>query len=280
MKKVTIIIALLTIVVSGMAQSVSFTGLNSGAVYGKTFNDLTLTNCSNVIITDNVIKNSLNSGIRLINCTNITIAHDTISNVKSGVYAEGCWAINVHDNYMLDMQGPMPQAQFVQFNNSTGRITNNNLVNEPGKSNPEDAINIYKSFGTADNPIMISGNKIRGGGPSASGGGIMLGDTGGAWQIAQNNTVINPGEYGMAVAGGDHISIINNTIYAKQAPFTNVALYAWAQGGVTASNINISGNRVNWTNNAGVVNCFWNGGNVGVITGWVSNIYDKTLTEN
>jgi parallel beta-helix repeat protein len=260
-------------------QSVTLTGLSEGVLNFEQFNDITLVNCDNVIILDCIIKDSKKSGIHLIGCNNITIVCNQISNVMSGIYAENCTGINIHDNRILNMQGPMPQAQFVQFNNSTGKIINNTLINEAGKSNPEDAINIYKSFGTVDNPILINGNKITGGGPSTTGGGIILGDTGGAWQIASNNILVNPGQYGMAVAGGTNISITNNTIFAKQQPFTNVGLYAWNQSGQLCSNITVGGNRVNWTKSDGSKNNWWNGGNCGVIAGWSTNTYDTALNE-
>jgi nitrous oxidase accessory protein NosD len=260
-------------------QSVTLTGLNEGVLNFEQFNDITLINCDNVIILDCIIKDSKNTGIRLIGCNNITIVCNQISNVRSGIYAENCTNINIHDNHMLNMQGPMPQAQFVQFNNSTGRIVNNKLENIFGQSNPEDAINIFKSNGTQDNPILITGNWIRGGGPSKSGGGIMLGDNGGSYQVASDNILVNPGQYGMAVAGGSSMTISNNVIFGKQQAFTNVGLYAWAQAGQSCSNITIGGNRVNWTKSDGTSNNWWNGGNCGVIAGWSTNTYDTALNE-
>jgi parallel beta-helix repeat protein len=280
MKKISLILLLGLCVLTMRAQSISYYGLNSGVIYGKAFNDITLTNCSNVIITDNVIQNSANTGVRLVNCSNIIIMHDTIQNVRSGVYAENCSGIDVRYNYMLNMQGPMPQAQFVQFNNSTGKVRYNHLENIYGHSNPEDAINVYKSYASPADPILVTGNWIRGGGPSVTGGGIMLGDNGGSWQIASQNILVNPGQYGIAVSGGTNISIINNKIFSKQQSFTNIAIYAWGQSVAGCSLITISGNRVNWTNKSGIVNSFWNGNNCGTLFGWSTNVYDPLLTEN
>lgn len=55
-----------------------------------------------------------------------------------------------------------------------------------------DAINLYKSNGIAGDPIQVIGNRIRGGGPSTSGGGIMTGDQGGSY-ILVSIILVNPG---------------------------------------------------------------------------------------
>ena len=158
-----------------------------------------LTNCSGIHITKSKLMNGngVNAvGIQLTNCTNITVDNCYITNVASGVYAVGGSGIVVNLNQMKNMVGPYPRGQFVQFNGVTGagnQITNNMCENISGSSNPEDAISTYKTSGTSSSPVMISGNDIRGGGPSKTGGGIMLGDAGGNYITAQNNTLVNPG---------------------------------------------------------------------------------------
>ena len=108
------------------------------------------------------------------------------------------------------------------------RITNNVGINILGESNTEDLINIYKSNGTADSPIQISSNKLKGGGPSASGGGIILGDTNGGYQLSEDNILVNPGQYGLAITGGHHNTHRNNRVYSDdQRSYTNVGLVVW-----------------------------------------------------
>jgi hypothetical protein len=110
------------------------------------------------------------------------------------------------------------------------RITNNIGINILGESNPADLVNIYKSSGTASDPIQIKNNKFHGGGPMDSGGGIILGDQGGSYQVAENNILFSPGGYGVAIAGGDHHTLRNNRVYSPadvERPFANVGLFVW-----------------------------------------------------
>ena len=88
----------------------------------------------------------------------------------------------------------------------------------------------------------------------------MTGDHGGDNTIVENNTLLDPGQTGIAVAGGKNISILNNKIYARQQPFTNNPLYVWGQTG-SCSNITVRGNRINWTDKNGLPNNGWNAGN-------------------
>lgn len=156
----------------------------------------------------------------------------------------------------------------------------NKFENILGSSNPEDAINIFQSNGTSASPITIAYNWIRGGGPSKTGGGIALGDGGGSYQTASENILVNSGQYGIAIAAGTVMSILNNQIYAAQAPFTNVGTFAWNQYASTSgcSITTISGNVVNFTAAGGYQNSNWDGGNCGTIIGWSTNIWGANIT--
>lgn len=270
-------------------QPVNIEGAHDFSVSGRSIAAgdvpaITLVNCSNGHITQNVLGNSSAPGIYLKNCKNITIDYNYISNVSSGVYVERSGGgIVVTRNEFKNMQGPMPRGQFVQFNNVSGPgniISYNQCENIPGRSNPEDAINLFKSNGTPQSPIQIIGNRIRGGGPSKSGGGIMLGDNGGSYQLAADNTLVNPGQYGMAIAGGDHISIINNTIYGRAQSFTNVGIYIWGQAGYRCSNARISGNRVRFLNAKNVENDSWIGTGENTPAGWNTNSWGADINES
>lgn len=264
-----------------LSPAINLNGSHDLTISGKVINGgnvpaITLTNCHNIHITKNQLGNSADAGIYLYNCYNITIDYNKITNVSTGVYVVNTsrGGISVAHNQFRNMYGPMPRGQFVQFNNVNGpynSISYNRGENIPGESNPEDAINLFKSTGTPDSPIKVIGNRIRGGGPSKSGGGIMLGDNGGGYQVVSHNILVDPGQYGIAVAGGDHITLTRNMIYGRAQYFTNVGIYVWSQGGYHCSNITVSGNRVRFMNAKNMENDSWIGTGEAKPAGWDSN---------
>jgi len=260
------------------AAAINLNGAHDITISGKSIVGgnvpcITLQNCYNIHITGNRLSNTKAVGIYLYNCKNITVDHNYITNVSSGVYADQSpdGGIEVIHNEFYNMQGPFPRGQFVQFNNVNGRgnsISYNVGENILGKSYAEDAISLYKSNGTANSPILINGNRIRGGGPSPSGGGIMLGDNGGSYQLATNNILVNPGQYGMAISGGHHNSIINNTIFGSRQPFTNVGIYVSSTAGYTVANVQVSGNQVCFYNKKNYQNNCWLAPGTAKPAGW------------
>lgn len=241
---------------------------------------LKLSNCSNITIKNCTLTNSTDVAIFLYRCRNISIKNCYISNVSTGVYALESQTIKVIANTVRNVTGPFPRGQMVQFDDVSGagnRVLNNRCENIIGQSFAEDAISMYKSRGTPSDPILISGNLIKGGGPSITGGGIMLGDNGGEYIVATNNILVNPGQYGMAISGGRHIKIINNKIYSKRQSFTNVGLYIWNQNPLVCQNNTVSGNYVNWTNSNGMANDGWNNGNCGPVAGWDTNFWRASI---
>ena len=244
---------------------------------------ITLVNCSNITIQDCKLGPSKGNGVYLYNCKNIIVTNSTMDSVASGVVADVGSGIKVTYNSVKNVLGPMPRGQMVQFGNVNGSgncINYNSGENILGQSHPEDEISLYKSNGTAQDPIQVIGNWIRGGGPSGSGGGIMTGDMGGSYILVQDNILVNPGQYGITIASGHHITIKNNKIYSKQLPFSNVGLSAYKQYPIDTYSNTISNNEVNFTNKDGVLNNLWNAGNAGEIIGWNTNIYTKNLTES
>lgn len=243
-------------------------------IAGDTLDCIELNKCYNLTIKNCRFRFSKKNGITIFSSRNIKVVDCYFEKLSSGVYAVECQQINISYNRFKNIQGPFPRGQFVQFDEVTGagnKINYNIGENFPGQSGPEDAINVYKSKGTAVSPIEVIGNRIRGGGPSTIGGGIMLGDNGGAYIIAKDNILVNPGQYGMAIAGGDHITIIDNVIYGKKQPFTNVGLYIWNQSKLGCQLNTISGNSVNFTKADGTPNNSWNQGNCGKVQGWETN---------
>lgn len=239
-----------------------------------------LQNCYNIIIRNCKLGPAKQTGIEAYQCKNITVDSCYIFSVSTGLYAEQSSSVQFKFNSVKNVQGPYPKGAMVQYNNVSGignRVMFNRCENISGASNPEDAISMYKSKGTADDPILIAGNWIRGGGPSKNGGGILLGDNGGAYIIAKNNILVNPGNYGMAIAGGTNMQIINNKIYSSQTEISNVGIYIWNQSNSGCSLNTISGNQVTWTRFTGEANNNWDNGNCGTVAGWDTNIWDAVL---
>jgi len=265
---------------------ISYTGVNNITISGLSIiagsvPAISLKNCINVHITASRFLNGTSVaavGVWLQNCTNVTIDYCFFNNLASGIFASTSTGVYVTQNQMLNMQGPMPRGQFVQFSNCYGagnKILSNKFENVWGESNPEDAINLFQSNGVANSPIQVMGNWIRGGGPSPTGGGINLGDGGGSYEVARNNILVNPGQYGIAVSAGTNMAITGNKIYGAQKSFTNVGTFAWNQYESTSgcAIITISSNQVNFVASGGYQNPSWDGGNCGTINGWNDNTW-------
>ena len=249
-------------------------------------NNLVLINCTNIIIRNCYFGASKEEAISIEKGSKITIEKNLFANNKSCVYSYNTTGgIVIRNNQFINVKGPHPRAQYVQFNSCTGDdnvIENNKGECWPGESYPEDLISIFKSKGTPGSPILIRNNIFRGGGPSESGGGIMMGDNGGGNVIVENNILVDPGQYGIAASGGSNIIIRNNKIFARPQKFTNVGIYAWAQAGADCNDIEIANNNINYTSgkNAEVEkNNLFIEKNCGAIKGVESNKFTLTLEE-
>jgi parallel beta-helix repeat protein len=235
----------------------------------------------NIVIKNSVIGSCKGNGIYIVDSDNIEIRNNNLEQVKSGVYAVNSTRINVHHNRFLNMMGPFPRGQYVQFNNVDGggnRINYNEGESRLGQSYPEDLVNLYKSKGNSNDPIQIVGNRFKGGGPSKSGGGIMAGDNDGGNVLVENNILVDPGQYGIAIAGGDGVRIVANKVYGKKQDFTNVGIYVWRQKNTAScSGHAIANNEVLYYNKAGSLNSAWNAGNCGTVTGWNSNNWKANI---
>ncbi len=239
-------------------ENLQFENIDGIALNIKGGRNILIRNCFFNKAKEEAINIEISSGIKIENCL--------FNGVATGVYAMQSKSISVKNNQFINVRQRSygGRGQFIQFNGVTGEgnsIENNRGENFAGESDPEDLISMFNSTGTANSPISIRNNIFRGGGPSTSGGGIMTGDYGGGYQVVENNTLLDPGQYGIASAGGKHISLINNKIFAKQQPFTNNPLYVWAQAGAGCSDIYVKGNRANWKNKNGEINGGWNSEN-------------------
>ena len=160
-------------------------------------NGITIRNSKRIRIEGCKIGPCKGEAVNIYGSDGIMVTGNRFEAVSTGVYALESHRIEIIHNRCLNVHGPFPRGQLAQFDKVTGggnRINHNLALNILGKSNPEDVINIYKSSGTADDPIQIIGNKILGGGPSDSGGGIMTGDSGGAYIVVKDNVLVDPGQ--------------------------------------------------------------------------------------
>jgi hypothetical protein len=228
-----------------------------------------VTGSSNVIIRNSTIGPCGGKAIVIQNSTGVTVDQVSFTNVATGVYALSSQTIVVSNSSFVHAG-----RNFVQFDKVTGsgnRISGNSGYNSLGGSNAEDFISVYKSGGTSGSPLRVSGNTLSNGGPSQSGSGIMVGDAGGTYTVVEGNTLVNPGQVGIGVAGGSNIRVISNNVRSDALPWSNVGIYVWNQAGGSCSGIEVSGNTVNWKKSNGANNPAWDGGNCGSIAGWGNN---------
>lgn len=245
-------------------------------------NCILLKNCRDILIVDCMLGPADGEAVHIVNCTSITVTRIVAEQVRTGVYAVNSHGIRVTDSHFRNMQGPMPRGQFVQLDKVTGpetSISGNLCLNEPGRSSPEDGISLYASSGTEESPILVERNILRGGGPSPSGGGIMTGDNSGGHLIVRRNRLHDPGQYGIAIAGGNNIQLLHNEVFAKRQSFTNIGIYVWNQTGSTCGGHRVEGNRVSWFHRDGYRNAAWNAGNCGPIIGWENNEWNAEPPE-
>lgn len=248
---------------------------------------IALYNCENIVIRNNLFSFShKNPAIYLDNCKNVTIIDNSFYDVQTGLLAHKSQTIKFEYNDIQNVLGALKGGReignMVQFDKVSGAgnsISYNVCENIEGKSSPEDVINLYFSHGIPGSPIMVKGNWIRGGGPSLSGGGILLGDMGGSYQVAQDNIVVNGGQYGISIGGGDNMILRKNLIYGARFPHANIGLYAanwYVQQGVS-HDITVENNVVNFTNRDGQINNWWFAGNMEPVKGKETNKFDVNL---
>lgn len=236
-----------------------------------------------VTIRNVMVRNAGGNAITIENAVDVTVTDSLFENVATGVYALSSSGVVVRNNFIKNVQGPKPRGQGVQFDKVAGSgnaVMCNLVINEPGRSRPEDAINMFRSRGTAQSPILIAGNRIIGGGPSPSGGGILVGDYGGEHIRVFQNRLVDPGQYGIAIAGGSHMELTDNKVFARRQSFTNVGLYVWKadREAQRCHSHSVTENEVSYTNAKGVANPSWNAENCGRVKGFETfNRWDAQL---
>ncbi len=236
--------------------------------------------CKRVVIRDCIIGPTGGQGIYLEGCDSVTITNCIFFDNDASIITWASSRIKIINNqftnvwneikrlnhpcytrettYPYNIQGSNGRSGgFVDLRLSFGGgnlIQNNVGENVMNHSCPEDLINVSHSSFQYDRPLVISNNKFRGGGPSATGGGIMIADDiGDSAQpitsnvVVYNNKLVDPGQYGISATGGINITIDNNQIYGRSQRFTNVGMaagdgYGWG----VCNNIKITNNMVNY----------------------------------
>lgn len=230
---------------------------------------------SEVVFRDSEIGPCGGKAIEIRGSSTVTLERLTVHDSGSGVYALTSEHVAVVGNTFTNAG-----RNFVQFDKVTGTgnvISGNSGANILGGSIAEDFISIYKSSGTSESPITVTNNSFRNGGPSVSGSGIMVGDNGGSHILVQANTLTNPGQVGIGVAGGTSIRVLDNIVYSATQPWSNVGIYVWNQSGGPCGSIEVSSNQVEWYNADGAENPRWDGGNCGTIAEWDNNNWHADL---
>ncbi|WP_299826453.1 PA14 domain-containing protein [uncultured Pontibacter sp.] len=144
------------------------------------------------------------------------------------------------------VHGGQTFAQFVQFNYRNAaphvEVAWNQVINDAGNSAVEDNINIYNTKGTPSSPIKIHNNYIEGAypiphtGSSYSGGGIITDGDGDisiapAYIEANDNHLVNLGNYSMGIAGGNNVRYHHNRAI-NSATFKNGSKVAFYTSGM------------------------------------------------
>lgn len=251
-----------------------------------------LEDSSNITITNSLIDNMSNerfgghrnNAIQVRTSSQVTISNNSIRNVHSNINDNsddrGSRAIKIERSASnISISGNQfynagrNAVQISRVQDAPGISIVNNTIEGRGRwdSDYEDMINLFSASGTSSSPIRITGNTMRNGGPSDSGTGIILGDGNSGvgvtrYIVVENNQMIDPGHVGINLAGGDHITVRNNTIVGRgNVPHKTTTGMTINNFGYTGSCQNhvVTGNRV-WMDNQHLpsgVNHVWNSGN-------------------
>jgi hypothetical protein len=202
------------------------------------------------------------------NSQQVSVSDSLFEFVASGLYAYQSQGVVFTRNTVMNILGPFPRGQAVQFNGVSGpgnRIAGNFVRNEAGVSQPQDCVNLFQSSGTAESPILVEENYLTGDpvqgsqGKSSSGSGIMAGDGGGGFQIIRNNRLDSPGQVGIGVASGREIQICGNTVRGVKSDVSNVGIAVWNQYRAPGGPVVVVSNVVGWTDRNGKPNGIWVG---------------------
>lgn len=238
-------------------------------------NCVEITHSTDIAIRDSEIGPCAGRAVVIDGSTSVRLEGLTISDSESGVYAHASESIAVVSSLFRDAG-----RNFVQFDKVTGsgnEISGNRGGNRLGESNAEDLVSLFSSSGTDESPLLVADNEFSNGGPSESGSGIMIGDSGGSNIVVEGNILTNPGQVGIGVSGGHDIAVVGNEIYSGPHPWSNVGIYVWNQSDDPCGEIEIRDNRVDWAGQDGSPNPSWDNGSCGDVEGWDDNEWNAQL---
>lgn len=175
----------------------------------------------------------------------------------------------------FDTSQPGQLVQFVQFNAGNAlrgtEVAWNEVINEPFVSRVEDIVSLFATTGAPDDPIRIHNNFIQGAyavdptQDAFSGGGIMLGDGGGAHQQAYLNQVVGTSNFGIAISGGHDQHVFDNRVVScgelpdgRPIASQNVGIYVTSRQGDPPDSVKRgSGNLIAWSHPRLIRNDYW-----------------------
>lgn len=223
----------------------SFHNTNTGVTNG---NGLTIEGTGNITIKNCLFYSNVRKAIGFIGFTGTATIENCffVSNETDIEYYQSTGVITLRNCWTINPYGARRcQGQFIQFEESDcpgSSVTNCKMRSYRGEGYTEDWISLYVTNGASGNPVRIANNIAWGGGPSASGGGFMFGDTGGSWQVGEDNKLLDPGNYIMAASGGSNISLLDNSGVQGSYDWTNIAMYAYNVAAPSCSDITVTGN--------------------------------------
>lgn len=216
----------------------------------------------------------------------ITVQNNRIHGVASGMWAmHAKHPIVFRNNVVTDILGPFPRGQMIQLDNVTEgngqtKITGNvsDWFARTQQTRYEDHVNAYMSKGTAQYPILIQGNKLRGG-DSDTGSAIVVGDQGGAYFNVSDNIVVAVPNTGIALFG-THLNASGNRIYNVFGPTlrTRSAFTVWNVDQVDLRNNRAIASYCNEQDNCDLHMGFWFGPNSTNVSQKNNNWFDRDLT--
>lgn len=175
-----------------------------------------------------------NAGYRAVMATNvaaITVTNSDFLHIAPVKVLLGTPRISILNNRVRDIIGDetnccgggyAPAFQLSNLTSSGAEIAWNEVVNLPGQSNMEDAVNLFGASGTLTNPINVHDNFIWGAYPLPvtdrySGGGILTGDGGGGTNhiVVTQNQVVGAANYGIQIGGGNNVRFTQNRVVAS-----------------------------------------------------------------
>lgn len=220
--------------------------------------------------------------VMLTNCSDITIRNCDFDTIAQPIAVMGGTRIKVEFNRANNITGPSARLgqQNGNFLQTVNGPTEVEVVDNKIKGgDTEDIISGYSAKGMliARNQIEGAGSGlINGGWTSASGTGFILADGGGSDQIAEYNTLLNPGQVGGAIAGGTNCIMRHNVAYQlSQSPraSSNVGFYVLNYYGEPFGGHTVHNNRAKvWSDGGGV----WNGS---YIPG-TADVYDNNWNDD